>query len=203
MRKIRMTVATLCAAVMTGVVPSVTLGWVDPPGEVGQQADGSAGAVEVQPAESGPSIRAWNEVDDVRVATGAYHSLEAALEAGFVPFDLEGGDNATCFDSEDGGMGVHYVRNIDDTVSTTDPEAMVYELTPDGGTRLVGVEYIVPQEFVEDAEGNVASLPSVLGHDLHKHSFLPVYVLHAWVWDENPDGMYADFNPNVSGCLTA
>jgi hypothetical protein len=144
--------------------------------------------------------RDWSALDDVRVATGAYHSLDSAIADGFVPFDLEGGDNATCFDNEAGGMGIHYVRNIDDTVSATDPEAMVYEITPDGATRLVAVEYIVPQEFVEDADGNVVSLPSVLGQDFHKHSFLPVYILHAWVWSENPDGMYADYNANVGAC---
>ena len=144
--------------------------------------------------------RAWNQLDDVRVATGAYHSLEAAIADGFVPFDLEGGDDATCFENEAGGMGIHYVRNIDEQVSAIDPEAMVYEITPDGATRLVAVEYIVPEEFVEDEEGNVVSLPSVLGQDFHKHSFLPVYILHAWVWDDNPAGVYADYNPDVSGC---
>ena len=147
--------------------------------------------------------RAWSELDDVRVATGAYHSVEAAIADGFVPFDLEGGDIATCFESEAGGMGVHYIRNVDDTVSATDPEAMVYEITPDGQHRLVAVEYIVPQELVEDADGNVASLPSVLGQDFHKHSTLPVYVLHAWVWDDNPDGMFADFDPDVGACPAA
>jgi hypothetical protein len=144
--------------------------------------------------------RSWSALDDVRTATGPYHSLDTALADGFVPFDLDGGDNATCFENEAGGMGVHYVRNIDDTVSATDPEAMVYELTPDGATRLVGVEYIVPEEFVEDDDGSVVSLPSVLGQDFHKHSFLPVYILHAWVWEENPSGVYADYNPVVSGC---
>jgi hypothetical protein len=147
--------------------------------------------------------RSWTELDDVRLATGAYHSLDAALADGFVPFDVDGGDNATCFDNEAGGMGVHYVRNIDDTVSATDPEAMVYEITPDGAHRLVAVEYIVPQEFVEDADGAVVNLPNVLGQDFHKHSFLPVYILHAWVWDDNPDGVHADFNPNVTRCPAA
>ncbi len=147
--------------------------------------------------------RSWTELDDVRLATGAYHSLDAALADGFVPFDVEGGDNATCFDNEAGGMGVHYVRNIDATVSATDPEAMVYEITPDGAHRLVAVEYIVPQEFVEDADGAVVALPNVLGQDFHKHSFLPVYILHAWVWDDNPDGVHADFNPNVTRCAAA
>ena len=146
--------------------------------------------------------RAWSELDDVRVATGAYHSLDAAIADGFAPFGLDDPEVATCFDNETGGMGDHYVRNIDDTVSVSDPEAMVYEITPEGATRLVAVEYIVPQEFVEDEVGNVVSLPSLLGQDFHKHSFLPVYILHAWVWDQNPDGLHADFNPDVSRCPT-
>ncbi len=147
--------------------------------------------------------RAWASLDDIRVATGAYHSLDAAIADGFAPFGLDDPEVATCFDNETGGMCVHYVRNIDDSVSVADPEAMVYELTPDGATRLVAVEYIVPQEFVEDEDGNIVSLPSLMGQDFHKHSFLPVYILHAWVWDENPAGVYADFNPNVSACPVA
>ena len=144
--------------------------------------------------------RSWTPYDDVRLATGAYHSLDAAIADGYAPFGLDDPEVATCFENEAGGMGVHYVRNIDDSVSATDPEAVVYEITPDGATRLVGVEYIVPQEFVEDEDGNVVSLPSLLGHDFHKHSFLPVYILHAWVWEDNPDGMHADFNPTVGLC---
>jgi hypothetical protein len=84
-----------------------------------------------------------------------------------------------------------------------DPEAMVYEVAEDGGLRLVAVEYVVPQEFVEDADGNVVALPELHGQQFHKHSSLPLYILHAWVWEENPAGMHADFNPNVLGCPTA
>jgi hypothetical protein len=155
------------------------------------------------PVASAQEDRSWNDLDDVRVATGVYHSLDAAIADGFVPFGLDDPEVATCFENEAGGMGIHYVRNIDDSVSATDPEAMVYEITPDGANRLVAVEYIVPEEFVEDGDGSVASLPNVLGQDFHKHSFLPVYILHAWVWEENPSGVYADYNPNVSGCPAA
>ena len=142
------------------------------------------------------------ELDDVRRVTAAYHWLPMATDAGYVPFALDGGDVPSCFDSEGGGMGVHYVRNVDDVADATDPEAIVYELAEDGGLRLVGVEYIVPQEFVEDENGDVVSLPALLGQDFHKHDFLPLYVLHAWIWGENPEGMFADFNPEVSACPT-
>lgn len=142
-------------------------------------------------------------LDDVRRATAAFHWLPMALDEGFAPFALDGSDIPTCFDNDDGGMGVHYVRNVDAIADPLDPEAMVYELGADGDLRLVGVEYVVPQEFVENEAGDIVELPSVLGQDFHKHSSLPLYVLHAWIWDENPAGTFADFNPAVAACPVA
>lgn len=142
-------------------------------------------------------------LDQVRALTAQYHWLPNAIEDGFVPFSLEGTDVPTCFDNEAGGMGVHYVRNVDDVTDANDPEALVYELADDGSERLVGVEYVVPQEFVEDADGNVVALPELFGQHFHKHSTLPLYVLHAWIWEDNAEGMFADFNPSVAGCPMA
>ena len=141
-------------------------------------------------------------IDEVRAITAQYHWLPNALDEGFVPFSLEGTDVPTCFDSDSGGMGVHYVRNVDGVADANDPEAMVYAVAEDGGLTLVGVEYVVPQEFVEDESGAVVALPSLHGQDFHKHSSLPLYVLHAWIWQDNADGMWADFNPAVAGCPT-
>jgi len=155
----------------------------------------TAAPVVAQSAES-------DGLDDVRRATAAYHWLPMALDDGFVPFSLEGTDVPTCFENEAGGMGVHYVRNVDDVADALDPEAMVYEVAEDGSLRLVGVEYVVPQEFVEDAGGNVVALPELHGQQFHKHAALPLYILHAWIWAENPSGVFADFNPDVAGCPT-
>jgi hypothetical protein len=88
------------------------------------------------------------------------------------------------------------VKGIDDVLDPAAPEALVYELT-DRGPRLVAVEYIIPDEFVDPADP-----PNLFGHTLHHHSFLPVFILHAWVWKNNPAGMFADFNPNVAPCPT-
>jgi hypothetical protein len=38
----------------------------------------------------------------------------------------------------------------------------------------------------------------VMGEDLHLNSALGVYVLHAWVWRNNPAGILEDWNPEVS-----
>ncbi len=145
--------------------------------------------------------RSWTQLDDLRVATAKYHDLSVTLADGFTPFSTTGGSTPTCFDHPgQGGMGVHYVHDIDGKVDAMDPEAMVYEVVDPDHQRLVAVEYIVPANFVEDASGNVVDLPNVLGQDFHKNTALGVYVLHAWIWEDNPAGVYADFNPNVSPC---
>jgi hypothetical protein len=134
---------------------------------------------------------------ELRQATARYHSLEQVQAAGFVPFTLDpAAEEITCFDSAAGGMGVHYVRNIDDTIEALDPEAMVYEVASNGKYKLVAVEYIIPQDFVPDP----LNPPVVWGQKLAKHSFLPVYVLHVWLWKDNPSGVFMDFNPDVSAC---
>ena len=92
-------------------------------------------------------------------------------------------------------MGVHYVRNIDDILDPTDPEALVYEVGRHGRLRLVALEYIIPEEFV-----NPSDPPVLFGQELHHHAYLPVYVLHLWAWRWNPTGMFADFNPRVRDC---
>jgi hypothetical protein len=139
----------------------------------------------------------WGELRQVQRVTARYHSLRAAQRAGFAAFSLDPNnpDVPTCFDSPDGGMGVHYVRHIDDVLDANDPEALVYEVERDGHVKLVAVEYIVPEEFVDpDAP------PMLFGEMLHHHPFLPVYILHAWIWKTNPDGRFADFNPRVGSC---
>jgi len=140
-----------------------------------------------------------SELAAVRKATAAYHRLDAVTDedgAAYGPFSLDGDPAGVphCFDSAAGGMGVHYVNHIDEVLDPNVPEAMVYELT-DRGPRLVAVEYIVPDVYVDPA-----APPSLFGQELHHHSFLPVYILHAWIWKDNPAGMFADFNPNVAPC---
>jgi hypothetical protein len=139
----------------------------------------------------------WRELREVKRATARYHSLRRARGDGFAAFSLDPNnpDVPTCFDSPDGGMGVHYVRHIDDVLDPNDPEALVYEVKRNGRVKLVAVEYIVPEEFVDPDEP-----PMLFGQMLHHHPSLPVYILHAWIWKANPDGVFADFNPRVGAC---
>jgi hypothetical protein len=67
----------------------------------------------------GPSL------GDVRTATARFHSVNQAEKHGYTVF-------ADCFESDEGGMGQHYVSdallNDDGAVDATKPEAMVYEV---------------------------------------------------------------------------
>jgi hypothetical protein len=95
-------------------------------------------------------------------------------------------------------MGVHYIRTegLDLTVDLLQPEAMVYVPGPNGQLQLGAVEYIVPAE-PWDAAGH-AEPPMVADRPFHLNAALGVYVLHAWLWHNNPAGMFEDWNPKVS-----
>ena len=135
------------------------------------------------PALAGPS-----ELSQVRAATARYHSITQADMAGYKSF-------LGCFDSSDGGMGQHYVDQsiIDDGVADPlRPEALVYEV--DGSKlTLVGVEWV--------EVGAASETPLVLfGEAFNYNPDLGVWALHAWIWRDNPDGMFADFNRKVADC---
>lgn len=129
------------------------------------------------------------------LATAAYQDVASAEAAGYgSTIDALG-----CFqNAEQGGMGLHYLNEalMDDQVDITQPEALVYELDASGQiVGLVAHEYIVPVEAWTGAEP-----PSLFGVDFHQHATLPLWVLHAWLWKDNPAGTFADWNPAVRQC---
>lgn len=135
-----------------------------------------------------------NDLARVREATAQFHRPEAAQAAGY---DLVPGLDY-CFNKPGvGAMGYHYINIgiLDTTVDLLNPEAMVYAPGPDGILQLAAVEYIVPAALW-DAENN--ELPMLHGQHFHLNANLGVYVLHAWIWKNNPSGIFEDWNPNVS-----
>jgi hypothetical protein len=136
------------------------------------------------------SADALQDVAALRQATAAAHNLDHAAAAGW--------DTAItgCLSSPDGGMGVHMANLslFDDMVEVTQPEVLVYEPMKNGRLRLVAVEYIVPF----DAHPADAEPPTAFGMDFHANMAVGIWALHAWVWKDNPSGMFADWNPNVT-----
>lgn len=129
------------------------------------------------------------------VANAKYQDVAVAESAGWTSTI----DALGCFqDVAKGGMGVHYLNSalMDGVVDITKPEALVYELDADGNVSgLVAHEYIVP------VEAWTSKLPPRLfGMAFHRHPVLPLWVMHTWLWKENPTGMFSDWNPAVRPC---
>lgn len=138
--------------------------------------------------------RGQSELAQVRAATAPLHRVEAAEAAGHRL--LEGLDH--CFDNPGvGAMGYHYIDpdRLDLDLDPRKPEALVYAPDARGKLKLAAVEYIVPAEAWDAHHEHP---PQVLGQHLHLNAALGVYVLHAWIFKNNPAGIFEDWNPNVS-----
>lgn len=124
-----------------------------------------------------------------------YPTVEEAEAAGWVL--VEGLDH--CFENPGtGAMGFHYINPemLDTDLNPILAEALVFQADPEGNLTLGAVEWIVPAE-AWDAE-SADALPEVFDHPLHLNEELGVYVLHAWIFLENPAGTLEDWNPDVT-----
>jgi hypothetical protein len=133
-----------------------------------------------------------DEIARIRAATAPFHHLDRATAAGW---DLVPGLDH-CFDNPGiGAMGFHYINTdlLDTSVELEEPEALVYVPGPNGRLRLGAVEYIVPAALWDGPEP-----PTLLGHEFHLNEALGVLVLHVWVFEPNPAGMFEDWNPRVT-----
>lgn len=124
-----------------------------------------------------------------------FQDVELAEEAGYVSTL----DSLGCFENAElGGMGLHYLNEslLDDTLEPGAPEALVYELDHEGEiVSLVAHEYLVPLEA-----WTADDPPSLFGIEFHEHPSLPFWILHTWIWKDNPAGMFNDWNPKVRMC---
>lgn len=137
----------------------------------------------------------------LRRATARYHRVDVALEDGFLAPPAD-----DCVAAPPGGMGYHYVNgsNAQDLViDPSNPEALLYEPTDDGGVRLVGAEFLVHGDGWDAA--NPGGPPTFAGVEFDPPMDRsatappgPFYTLHVWIWKDNPSGMFAPFNPRVS-----
>lgn len=128
---------------------------------------------------------------EVREATAEYHDVSVAEDSGyqqvspFVP-----------------GMGYHYLNGslMDAEVIPTQPEALVYVDNPvdDSMRRLVAVEYIIPEDLVNSQSDLDGMFPGVDGDTWHHEDEIDAWTLHAWVWYDNPEGVFHPTNPRVN-----
>ncbi|HUG04143.1 MAG TPA: hypothetical protein VML92_06920 [Steroidobacteraceae bacterium] len=132
-------------------------------------------------------------VEKVRKATARFRDINVAIAEGYAAGPCVSGPNR-------GAMGVHLINTalLTKDVDAETPEALIYEPSPDGSMRLVGVEIITL------AADWVNEVPVLDGHLLHyvgapnRYGIPAFYEIHVWAWRNNPDGTFADWNPRVS-----
>src|SRR5690242_5942881 len=138
------------------------------------------------------------QLSDLRRVTARFHSIDAAKEAGYAT------QITPCWAHHSaGGMGYHFGNTnlFDATVDLLNPETVISEPQAGGHMRLVGMEYIVPLDAWSAAKHDLTDpndVPQLLGQKFTRHSFLPIFKLHIWLWQNNPSGTFADWNPKVS-----
>lgn len=162
---------------------------------------------------------------EVRAETERYRDVHVALAEGYIP-DPEGMCHTAEMEgrpADEGAMGIHYFPpdllgitgppnpRVSGTGTYTDfrsPAVLIYEPQADGSLELVAVENLV---FIDawKREGN-RQPPSFHGVPYDRmeddpstdadeaHGFEPHYDRHVWIHRDNPDGVFAPFNPNVS-----
>jgi hypothetical protein len=150
----------------------------------------------LQPGD-GPSFRKSGAPDAphaallkaVRQVTARYNSTTQAVKAGYQP-------DTHCVAAPGlGGMGYHWGNPdlVDGTFDPLQPEVILYATGPGGNLRPVAVEYIVVNQGQERPSFggrlfDIGGTPLPIAH----------WSLHVWMYEDNPNGLFAPFNPNVS-----
>ena len=131
---------------------------------------------------TGLSQKTLWELQQVRAATAKYQHLDNALRDGYtdIAVDVE-------------HMGHHYMKSsiVDSQFDIRQPEILVYNRDENGKAVLVAVEYALPltEPRPEGFSGSA--------DEWNSDSGFPLWLLHAWVWAYNPDGVFNWTNPTV------
>ena len=147
--------------------------------------------------EAGLSASVRSDLALLRRVTAPFHEFDQATEAGWsaqiTPCMTDPGGA--------GGMGLHYGNTslINGTARVDQPELLLYEPESNGRLRLVAVEYIIPYTF----HSRDAAPPVLFGQKFVQNDVFQLWGLHAWVWKDNPSGIFANWNPTVNCAHTS
>ena len=184
----------------------------------------AAAGIGVASAPAGP-VRGEPTLAEVRQATERFRDVNVALAEGYIrdPFDFC--DTAAMMGrpASDGAMGVHYFRpdllgvtaqpspRVNGVGTHTDfrtPSILLYEPQADGSLELVAVENLVfaaawraaghtePPTFHGVPYDSMADDPNTAVDEAHM--FEPHFDRHVWIYRDNPNGVFAPFNPAVT-----
>lgn len=124
------------------------------------------------------------ELAKARQATARYQNIENALRDGYVDINVVIPN-----------MGRHFLKEalLDATFDAERPELLVYTEQPGGQQSLVAVEYAVPLNLSATPPAGFTGGADVWFED----QTFKLWTLHAWIWRENPDGVFKPTNKKV------
>jgi len=161
------------------------------------------GMTGINPASSEEPFK--SELDALRQALSKYQDVYTAVHDGYYStlgcVHYDGQKMEGHVEYPKGAMGVHFVNtaHVGPNPDPLRPPVLLYE-PKNGKLELIGVEWLVPmsivkerpvlfeQPFLGPMEGHEPLIPKEFAH----------YDLHAWLFKENPLGMFAPTNPAVN-----
>jgi hypothetical protein len=154
-----------------------------------------------------------SDLRTARAATARFHDLGLAKATGYglppAPAPLH--ECISSFD-DSGAMGFHYIKGdlLDTVVDPARPEALVFAPDKHGKLKLAALEYVVFQDpwnakwLADHGPGVPVEMPQLFGQEFmpvsapNRYEIPAFYALHVWLWNDNPSGLFAPFNPSVS-----
>jgi hypothetical protein len=125
------------------------------------------------------------ELKEAQKATTRYRDIQNAVADGYADINVIVQN-----------MGFHYMKAaLSDTIfDYSNPEILVYNKNHQGVIELVAVEYAVPIALRPDtAPEGFSGTADVWKRD----TGFGLWLLHAWVWTYNPEGVFNPTNPGV------
>lgn len=144
------------------------------------------------------------ELEPVREALARYRDYNVAegeifVAIGCVDYGVDNGVGKSYSGQDVEQVMVNYTLTTLDKVDPMQPAGLIYARTPSGPLRLAGAIWTVPYEkgkprpklFGQEFTGPVI----IDGETPLQRVNLDQYELFAWLWDENPRGVFARTNP--------
>lgn len=200
--------ATIAGCTSTGTPMMPTAPMTD--GSAATPVHRTSGAIDSGQPLLGPDLAA------VRRATAKFHDTAVAAAAGYV-------FGEPCVDSPAGTMGIHTPNQAliaSQAINPEQPEVLLYLEQPDGSLKLTAVEYLQVVLVRNPDTGQVGPwfsaspwpanyvvvnpTPELFGHTFdgpmpgHSPSMPWHWDFHVWIWEHNPNGMFAQWNPAIS-----
>ena len=127
------------------------------------------------------------ELQQVRAATARYRDANNAFKDNYVDINLKLPN-----------MGYHMLKSalVTPVFDLRKPPILVYNKREDGSFELLAVEYAIP---IDQQHPNIAPEGFTGNADEWDFNTLNTgwWTLHAWVWKNNPDGVFKPMNPDV------